>query len=406
MVGVSTTFAQGDVLEPVIFAGVQDGQLRIFTYDPDFDTLEAASVPTHPAAEEFDNLSWGPDGIVLSLTQRVDPHLELEPSREEMIFAPQLPEHQPYLVETSLSRNLELFFRPQFDAGGFLTYIVRPPEDTIYQDEVFQGVVLDVYKQFYIASQPPLRSGQIVYGYGCGHTPNSPMEALLDAEGSLKSMVAETPYGIVFSPYCVGRGLALSAEGAFTVLHDNLQFVVSAPNPEILAGWDYSTSAIILYDLATEIESVCPVEEEVTQLAWSLDGATLYYATRYPTGEFEFTPSEAEALNAIMPLSETLTMRFGVRLYKMTPATCVSERIYVNANAYAISRIQPTIESLLFSEIENGDAWFDQMLADGQRDLMRESSTRDIVGLNLYHLPIGGDALLIGQGIEKVTVQQ
>jgi hypothetical protein len=405
LIGISTAAAQAESTPPIIFAGVQNRQLSVFIYDPDAGDLEIERLLTHPSVEEFDNLSWSPEGLILSFTQRIDPHLELEPLREELIFAPYLPEHQPYVVETSLSRNLQLFFAPQFDAKGYLTYVVRPLEDVIYQDADLQGVLLDVYQRTQYPGPLPQRIGQIVYGYGCGHTPSSPMEALQDAEGALDSVVMATPHGIVFSPFCAGRGLALSTEDQFTLLHDNLRLIAVAPDRETLAGWDGSTGTVVRYDLATRAATECPVESEVTQVAWALDGSSLFYSTRYPAGEFEFAPIDTAALNEVIDLSESLMVRYGVRLYRLAPETCISELLYDNPDAYAISRILPLAERVLFSEIENGEAWFAQLLTDGERDFTREWSTRDIVTLTLYDLPFGGEAHVIGRGIEKVAVR-
>ncbi len=405
LMGISATAAQNDSTPAIILAGVQNGQISIFTFDPNTDLLEVERLPTHPSVEGFDNLSWSPDGLILSFTQRINPRLELEPAREEMVFAPYLPEHRPYVVETSLSRYLELFFTPQFDSAGFLTYVIRPPEDVIYQDDDLHGVMLDVYQRFQYPGQVPQRIGQIVYGYGCGHTPSSPMEAIQDAEGALDSVIMATRHGIVFSPFCVGRGLALSTEGQFTLLHHNLELITFSPDRETLAGWDYSANSLVWYDLATRTINECSVEGEVTRADWAADGTSLYYSTRYLTGELELTPEESVDLNEIMTLSEFLMGRYGVSLYRLTPETCTSELLYSNPDAYAISRIQPLSDSLLFSEIENGLAWFNQILADGERDFTREWSTRDIVTLNLYYLPFGEDARVIGQGIEKITVR-
>jgi hypothetical protein len=403
--GITTTFAQTDSAPPVIFTGVQDGQLRIFTYDPDADTLQHENVPTHPATEEFDDLSWSPDGLVLSFSQHINPHLEFEPMRDELIFAPYLPEHQPYLIETSLARNLQLLYPPQFDSGGYLTYVIRPPVDTIYEDDDLQGVVLDVYQRFYLPGQRPQLSGQIVHLFGCGHTPSTPMEALHDADGALKSAVQVTPFGIAFTPFCRGRGLALSSEESFILLNKNLNLIMFAPDQATVAGWDGNQNVVVQYDLATRTTIECSVDGQITQLAWALDGTHLYYSTQILAGNLEFTPAEADALNAIMTLSEYVTERYAVNLYAITPGTCDAQLLYSNPDAYAISRIQPQADYVLFSEIANGEAWFDQILADGARDFTREQSTRDIVALKLYYLPFEGETRVIGQGIEKVTVR-
>jgi hypothetical protein len=49
--GMAVRLQQNDSPSPIIFAGVQDGQLSILTYDPDTDTLSKEPVPTHPSAE-------------------------------------------------------------------------------------------------------------------------------------------------------------------------------------------------------------------------------------------------------------------------------------------------------------------------------------------------------------------
>ena len=401
--GIAAPLKQANPVPPIIFAGVQDGQLRMFTYDPNTDSLNTENVSTQPSAETFDNLSWGPDGTVLSFTQEVNPHLEFEPARDELIVVPYLPDHQPYLVETSLARALQTFYAMRYDPAGFLTYVIRPAVDTIYQDDDLQGVVLDVYQRYYLSGQPPQLSGQIVYTFGCGHTPSSPMEALHDADGALKSMVQATPLGIAFTPFCRGQGLALSTGDSFTLLNSVLNLITFAPDPITLAGWDSDQNTVVQYDLATRMAAGCPVEGEITALAWAPDGTTLYYSTSVRTGDLEFTPDETEALNAIITLADYLIANYEVNLFAMTPGTCDAELLYSNPAAYAISRIQPQAEYVLFSEIANGAAWFDQLLADGSRDLIREQSIRDIVALQLYYLPFDGAARVIGQGIEQVT---
>ncbi len=403
--GIAATLQQTEPTPPVIFAGVQDGQLRIFTYDPDTASLSKENVPTHSSAEWFDNLSWGPDGWVLSFTQHVTPNQEFEPTRDELIVMPYLPDHQPYLVETSLARGLQTAFAIHYDTTGYLTYVTRPSTDTIYQDDDLQGVVLDVYQRYYMSGQPPQLSGQIVNVFGCGHTPSSPMEALHDADGALKSAVQVTPFGIAFTPFCRGQGLALSGEESFIVLRRSLNLIAFASDQTTVAGWDSSHNTVVYYDLATRTATECPVDGEITKLAWAPDSATLYYSTSVHNGELAFTPAETEDLNMIMTLADYLIANYEVNLFTITPGTCDTELLYRNPNAYAISRIQPQTEYVLFSEIANGEAWFDQILAHGARDFTREQVTRDIVPLKLYYLPFDGAARVIGQGIEQVTVQ-
>ena len=389
----------------IIFAGVKNGQPTIFTYVPDVGIIHEETIANSPSGAEFDNLSWSPDGRILSFSQDINPRREFEPPRTEFILAPYLEDHQPFLIETSLSRDLQVFFSPKFSRNSYLTYVIRPPADNIHQGEDFSGILLDVYRRYYIAGRSE-QIGQIVYGFGCGHTPSTPMEALQDAEGALKSLILETEYGVLFSPFCFGRGLALSTDETFELLHANLKLAVHAPDYENVAGWDTSTSTIVQYNLESRTTHECTIEDEVTQLAYVPDNTALYYATRYPQGQLDLSDDNYETLSEIMSLSEHILARYGVRIYRMTLETCQAEMLYENPDAYAISRILPMPDYLLFSEIENGDAWLEQMLADGERDFTREQQHRDIVAVTLYGLQIGQeDAQVIAQGIEKVTVR-
>jgi hypothetical protein len=214
----------------IMVAGVTDSTLTVYEFDlTTGDVIQRRDIAT---ADEFDNLSWSPDGLVLSFVQTVNPGLEFVPRHQEIIFAP-LPFDadyaEPYTIATSLAQRVQFNFGTTFDTQGNLLYGVRPPQDRMYESDAMAGVVVDVYQTFVFDGRSQ-KSGEVVHQYGCGHTATSPMEALMDAEtGYAEALLVNTPYGIAFGYNCFGNGLAISTEGEFRMLYEGLRLLRIAP---------------------------------------------------------------------------------------------------------------------------------------------------------------------------------
>jgi hypothetical protein len=125
----------------IMVAGVTDSTLTVYEFDlTTGDVIQRRDIAT---ADEFDNLSWSPDGLVLSFVQTVNPGLEFVPRHQEIIFAPfpfDADYAEPYTIATSLAQSVQVNFGTTFNTQGNLLYGVRPPEDRIYESDAMTGL--------------------------------------------------------------------------------------------------------------------------------------------------------------------------------------------------------------------------------------------------------------------------
>lgn len=212
-------------------------------------------------------------------------------------------------------------------------------------------------------------------------------------------LLADTPYGILYSYSCSGAELALMdiESGESTPVASNLSKAVVSPNGEFVAGIElvYSTqpvtSQLTVYNIGANESEVIVSSVEPDLVAWNTDGAALYYSTRIFSRNAvdALTDDQRTLFYRLMGYEMSNAPEYKVKVVRVSLTDATSALVY-RGDAYAIGRIFETPTALYISLVPNPMLWIDQILmrniAVGDVD-----ASLDAVQVGLMRLDRQGD---------------
>jgi hypothetical protein len=348
----------------------------------------------------------------------------------------------PVMLDTGA---LEAGFPPVFtDAGqiiveGRIIYIGQGamPADanTPYRSEV-KSIALE-------AGAAPETLAAFEWGTGCGGGASIPTFWRYWEEtgfGGSPQVLKMTSFGLLHSTNCSGGGLAmLNLEtGQDTKIGPEFLTEGSQPTDAPLARVALSpdgktaaavrvyyatpgeqpptTFALALVDLATLNVTNVTTPVQPDQVAWSADGATLFYSTQEnPVNLIDnLTPEEKEKIGPIVGTVQNNEVvpvwSYTATIHHLNPATGEDTVIY-SADAFAIGRMSatPDGQALIASQVANAGDWLAATLS-GELSAETDpdgSMARALVPVTLLRIPVNANdaPTVIVENLAQLTLR-
>ncbi|MEO8612976.1 MAG: hypothetical protein ABI690_34100 [Chloroflexota bacterium] len=235
-------------------------------------------------------------------------------------------------------------------------------------------------------------------GIECGGAPvNFAHSRYLDDDNIwMKTLLAQTPYGVVFAGNCFipGDYLLHPENNTGTSLSENMQNTALSPDGTHTTGITRSSGGgaaqLAVYDLSTQTSQIIdtPVEPEI--VAWGTDNNTIFYSHRDPSGTMfdgltadEIAHYESLFADAFIDAKADPTS-YESSLYRYDKVTGSSTLVY-QSYAYGITNLVALPNLLIFSETQNAGSLVGS-LARGQMSLPTTNMFDSLEGMIGVHL--------------------
>ncbi len=193
--------------------------------------------------------------------------------------------------------------------------------------------------------------GQISVQTGCGGGGADPALALYMEEtayGGSAVMLAQVTGGILYTTTCTGQGLALATpNGQIVWKRDDLKGAALSPDHTKLVairqGSRTAADMLEMVDLGTGNGSALPTLPGVNGVAWSADGATIYYSTFTLLGKLTPTDPNNPLLIQVFPGWPSDLQNNTVTLNRVAAAGGSTTQIFSH-EGYRIGNIVPTAD--------------------------------------------------------------
>jgi len=406
------------------FAGVQDGQLTLFGLG------DAPLVVNNPPNKGISSIVWSPDGTKLAYI------LYDEQFQTHVMVADVTAGADPLMLDAG---PLEAAFPLIFTADGQIIYIGQgtQPADTS------QPYRSDVKRIAPEAGATPETLSNFEMGIGCGGGASIPTfwqyweEAGFSGSGEV---LKQTDFGLLHSTNCSGSGLALLnlETGADTKIgpdfsldgdkptEGSLGRVTLSPDGKTAAAIrtrslstnvePFFTHSLALIDLATLNVTDVSTLAQPDQVAWSRDGATLFYSVQEnPINLVEgLSPEEQQKIAPIVGTVQDGALvplwSYTATIHQVNPSSGQDNELY-SADAYAIGRMAatPDGQALIASQVANAKEWMMATL-DGTLTAQTDpngSMARALVPVTLYRIPLNaGEApTVIGENLAQFVLR-
>lgn len=376
------------------FATVINGALWIYPVDAD-----AIQVETGAVRDIFD-LVWSPDGTLLA-------YRVLNENFESSLWVTTVDGDPPIKI----ADNPEAGFPFSFTlTGDHLLYATLSPEEGTYRINL---VIAPIRERI-----APRVVGSFDYQAGCGGGSSIPADWVYNQEtgglGGYSLILAETPFGIVHSIACSGEGLALMnpETGEDTVIAERLGRVNLSPDRTqavgivlrvIMGTGDLLVRnfRVQVVDLATLEVIEVPVTSEPLRVAFGADNASIYYTMKTDSGNLAaaYTAEAIQRLTEVTGYGEMPAYTAGI--WRVDLATFEETEVY-SGDAYAIARLTPLPDGLIFTQIPNLGAWLEGVVA-GQYTSGGPDDGLATVPPTVYRLN-DSRVTLLGSGLGQFTV--
>lgn len=372
-------------------AFVRDYSLNV--YDPATDQLQVIeAVANTPFL--FYRAAWSPDGTRLAYM------LYEEASNSLTLYVSDL-QGEPIALTN-------IGFAPPFNStwlsDGRILYAV-------YSGERHEMVaVLNAYAIVPLAGAAPELLGSFEVAEGCGGGTSNPAESdyyLETSLGGYREVFALTPYGLVHDGQCVGAVITLTnlqTGGVLPLVEGNLvKGVVSADGGQVMGLHEGQLTIVNLADMtvASIITSMTP-----DQYIWQ-DENHIIYSNHKVSGDLLEPLSETEIENVRAAqggfIAEVMP-RFQANIFSIDLSTGTEAPLYTE-DAFAIGRMAVRGDWLVFSQVQNADAWV-QGMADGTITIESGTSLWDnLVLTQIYALNLlTGEITLVLEDGQQMAV--
>lgn len=346
----------------------------------------------------YRRLSWSPDGTKLAFLDERNLTLYAVSSGQQVV---------------QLAQNVSIGFSPAWSSdGGEIAYAVgtstpaNPGDPT--STEVFSQI-----QTISANGGAPRAVGQFPFGTACGGGGyDSAYSAYQDdaGYGGNAKLLAQIANGYLYTASCTGIGLGLTnltnsgtwkradlSSPALSADRSKLAAIVRDPK----ADMNTPGSAIELIDLKTGKGTKLNVSANPTQVAWSPDGLTLFYATRTPAGTLIVGENKPVA-KTLFPESPFSVPLYTVELWRLPIAGGAPSKVF-SQEAHGISRISVSADganavvdvvtsySAMAALLNNGGT-APQALAVAPRVEMVVVPLTGAAGSTPYKIGIGGQA--------------
>ena len=251
-----------------------------------------------------------------------------------------------------------------------------PPTFTTSGDEIIytsgDNGTVRVLAQALNPDATPREIATIGFSTDCGGS-GSPyiMDAVYTIETGFNGgalLFQNTSVGVVHSVNCAGEGVALLdlESGESRILAGGLSRAhISTDGTQILGIENGRT--IVAVDLSSGARRSFNPTQAPSQVAWGLDGSTVYYSVRTLLDEpLPLSDEETQILSAWTGISDFSIPQYTVRIYRANLDGGDSTQLY-SGPGWAVGRIFPTAQGVYFSLIPNGEDWV-EALTTGQID--------------------------------------
>ncbi|NDJ75634.1 MAG: hypothetical protein GYB65_05195 [Chloroflexi bacterium] len=356
--------------------------------------------------------TWTPDGsqflfTALNLNEIAAPYVMLS--------------NGPNTEAAPVAGDVMTAFPFAFTASGELVYTARTGQ--MVAAEGPGGEMINVMQLALNPVGTPELIGSFVWGVGCGGGGNIPAMWRLSSEwqagpGGSPMILAVTPYGIVHSTNCGGRGVALFdfATTTDTVIDAELGWVAVSPDGEQLAGvrvhYDTdgtATRELVLVNLSNLVSTVQPTPGMPQVVTWSAapDSTNLYFTVVEETARFPADAEQQQRMSEALDYMEPTTLPINtVTVYQQNIVT--TETIPVHQiEAYAIGRLHVLSDEsgLVFSVIPSLDTWGNLVLTGGI-DPWDSEMGLSVTLVELHHLNLAdGSVSLLGTDLNQSVIK-
>lgn len=373
------------------FAAITQNQLVLYGIN---DTPTAIQLPGQ--YQNYGNPVWSPDGRSLVVTAA-------DQNNNWQLIMIQPDGAQSTILIDGMPIDLPVSFTPE-------GHLLLTRETGEVAADPMQSPILEIYTA---SSAAPIASlGRVAFTRACGGGSDNPADWLYWDEtnsgpGNSPRILALTPFGIVHSRNCTGRGVALldTTTGTDTEIYAQLGWVKISPDGKTIAGIikpfdDSSPHQLLLIDLATMAITELPVSAPLSldQVFWGTTVNDLYYTTVVTTGEVPADAEEqqqlAESLGRLKPFARQVN---AVEIHHLDLITNADITLY-SGSAFALGRltVMPAGAGILFSLIPNADRWVEAALA-GDINPEEGKYGTNFLAIELYYLDVTSGAVsLIG----------
>ena len=185
-------------------------------------------------------------------------------------------------------------------------------------------------------------------------------------------LLADTPYGILYSYSCSGSELALMnpSTGESRPFVSNLNYAVVSPDREYVAGVAHvyadnpAPPRLMVYSIGTGEVQEIPLTIEPTLVAWAMDGSALYYSTRllFRNAIDTLTADQKSLFYQLIGYEMSDVPEYKVAIYHLRLLDKQTTLVY-QGDGYIIGRIFESPTSVYISLVPNPMSWLDQILA-------------------------------------------
>jgi hypothetical protein len=259
------------------------------------------------------------------------------------------------------------------------------------------------------AGGAPRAVGQFAHGTGCGGGGYDNAYAAYQAEAGYNGIpktLVQVPNGFLYTSTCVGTGIGLAnltEQGTWQ--RPDLSGIVLSPDRSKAAaivrdaknGANEVGTGIALVDLKTGSGAALPITPNPTQIGWSSDGLTLFYATLTPAGTLIVGDKNADVAKTLFPEVPFNAALFTAELWRLPLAGGQPVKIY-SREGRGIANITTTADgtNVVFTFITSLSAQADALAKGGTAEQAMKLAPRpEIIVLPLnggtpYKLADGG----------------
>ncbi len=357
---------------------------------------------------DFRDLAWSPDGTTLAFRARHLNHNDVLLITNE-VGAPPFP-----LVPDLDDSHLPFSFTPE----GKLLYAYQT-EEVRQTDDGLYGPVFELNAIDPVPGAEPEIIGTFIYAPGCGGGSHLPADWRYWDEAGFEgndTTLALTPYGIVHSGNCMGRGIALAdpTTGDDVMLDAHIGRTKVSPDGSQIIG--IRGGDLVLIDLATREVSVLPHDPNAypDQVAWGAPGThTIFYSVREPGEEkLVWDDADAQTLGEAIGISaDWMYLDFWLSSIHQIDLATQTDTLLHRTSGFAVGRMIATPDGagLLFSVVPNMSDWVMAVL-NGSLESGSWAYEPEILAYvltELHYLDLAtGAVTLLGEDVNMTTLNE